>query len=59
MIFQVESFLFPDKQGTPEEGRRIQRPKCCGKKTTIKTKTILRKLLLIKIIKLRLRNLDD
>ena len=26
-ISQVESFLCPDKQGTPEEGRRIQRPK--------------------------------
>ena len=29
MISQVESFLYPDKQGTPEEGRRIQRPKRC------------------------------
>ena len=27
MISQVESFLGPDKQGTPEEGRRIKRPK--------------------------------
>ena len=27
MISQVESFLCPDKQGTPEKGRRIQRPK--------------------------------
>ena len=26
-IPQVESFLHPDKQGTPEEGRGIQRPK--------------------------------
>ena len=31
MISQVESFLCPDKQGTPEEGRRIQRPKRCKK----------------------------
>ena len=29
MISLVESFLFPDKQGTPEEGQRIQQPKCC------------------------------
>ena len=29
MISQVESFLCPDKQGTPEEGRRIQQPKHC------------------------------
>ena len=29
MIFQVESFLCPDKQGTPEEGQRIPRPKRC------------------------------
>ena len=29
MISQVESFLCPDKQGTPEAGRRIQQPKCC------------------------------
>ena len=29
MICQVESFLCPDKQGTPEEGRRIQQPKRC------------------------------
>ena len=27
MISQVESFLCPDKQGTPEEGQTIQRPK--------------------------------
>ena len=27
MISQVESFLCPDKQGTPEEGRMIQPPK--------------------------------
>ena len=27
MISQVESFLCPDKQGTPEEGWRIQQPK--------------------------------
>ena len=27
MVSQVESFLCPDKQGTPEEGRRMQRPK--------------------------------
>ena len=26
----VESFPYPDKQGTPEEGRRIQRPKRCA-----------------------------
>ena len=29
---QVESFLSPDKQVTPEEGWRIQRPKRCRKK---------------------------
>ena len=56
-ISQIESFLCPDKQGTPEEGRRIQQPKRCEK--TITTKTIVRKLLLIKIIKLRLRNSDS
>ena len=27
MISQVESFICPDKQGAPEEGRRIERPK--------------------------------
>ena len=27
MIFQVESFQCPDKQGTPKEGWRIQWPK--------------------------------
>ena len=27
MISKVESFLYPDKQETPEEDRRIQRPK--------------------------------
>ena len=27
--FLVESFLYPDKRGTPEEGRRIQRSKRC------------------------------
>ena len=27
MISQVESFLFSDKQGTPEEGQGIQYPK--------------------------------
>ena len=32
MISQVESFLCPDKQGTPKEGWRIQRPKRCEKK---------------------------
>ena len=48
-ISLVESFLCPDKQGTPEKGRRIQQPERCEKKT-IKTKTIVRKLLLIKII---------
>ena len=32
MISQVESFLCPDKQGAPEEGRRIQWLKCCKKK---------------------------
>ena len=57
MISQVEAFLCPDKQGTHEEGRRIQRPKLCEK--TIKTKTIVRKLFLIKIIMLRLRNFDN
>ena len=29
MISLVESFPYPDKQGTPEENRRIQRPKRC------------------------------
>ena len=29
MISQVESFLYPDKQGGPEEGQKIQCPKCC------------------------------
>ena len=29
MISQVESFLCPDKQRTPEEGPRIQQPKRC------------------------------
>ena len=27
--FMIESFLCPDKQGTPEEGWKIQRPKHC------------------------------
>ncbi len=31
MISQVESFLCQDKQGAPEEGRRIRRPKHCEK----------------------------
>ena len=31
MISQVESFLCPDKQETPEEGQRIQQPKRCEK----------------------------
>ena len=31
MISQVESFLYPEKQGTPEEGWRIQQPKRCEK----------------------------
>ena len=48
MISQVESFRCQDKQGTPEEGRSIQQPKRCGKKNNHKTKTIVRKLLLIK-----------
>ena len=29
MVPQVKWFLCPDKQGTPEEGQRIQRLKCC------------------------------
>ena len=29
MISQIESFLCSDKQGTPEEGRRMEWPKCC------------------------------
>ena len=29
VISQVESFLYSDKQETPEEGWRIQWPKCC------------------------------
>ena len=28
MTFQVESFLCPDKQGSPEEDQRIQLLKC-------------------------------
>ena len=28
MISQVQSFLCPDKQETPEEGQRIQQLKC-------------------------------
>ena len=40
---------------TPEEGRMPYRPKRCGNN---KMKTIVRKPLMIKIIKLRLRNLD-
>ena len=48
MVSQVESFLCPDKQGTPEEGRTIQWPK--RGKNPIKTKTIARKHLLIKIL---------
>ena len=59
MISLVESFLCPDKQGTPEEARTIQWPKRYENKITIKMKTIVRKRLLIKIIKLRLRNLDN
>ena len=31
MVFQFESFLCPDKQGTPADGRRIQWPKRCEK----------------------------
>ena len=42
---------------TPEEGRRTYRPKRCG--ITIKMKIIVRKPLMIKINKLRLRNLDN
>ena len=30
-FLKFESFLCPDKQGTPEEGRRIQQVKHCGK----------------------------
>ena len=36
MISQDESFLCPDKQGTPEEGQRIQRPKRCENKNNNK-----------------------
>ena len=31
MISKIESFLYPDKQGTPEEGWRTQWPKRCDK----------------------------
>ena len=31
MISNIESFLCPDKQETPEEGQRIQWPKRCEK----------------------------
>ena len=30
MISLVESFLCPEKPGTPEKGRRIRRLKCCA-----------------------------
>ena len=43
MISLVESFLRPDKQEIPEEGRRIQRPKRCV--TTIKMRTTVRKII--------------
>ena len=42
---------------TPEEGRRTYRPKRCN--ITLKMKTTVRKPLMIKIIKLRRRNLDN
>ena len=29
MISLVESFLYSEKQGTPEEGQRVERAKCC------------------------------
>ena len=29
MISQIKSFPYPDKQGTPEKGRRMQRLKRC------------------------------
>ena len=61
MIPQVESFLCPDKQETPEEGRR-KPGGYSGRNVveiTIKMKTIVRKLLLIKIIKPHLRNFDN
>ena len=57
VISQVESFLCPDKQGTSEKGRMIQRPKRCEKNNKDEDNSP-QKLLLIKIIKLRLRNLD-
>ena len=44
------------RQKKPEEGRRTYRPK--RMEITIKMKTIVRKTLMIKINKLRLRNLD-
>ena len=31
MISQIKTFLRPDKQGIPEESRRIERPKRCVK----------------------------
>ena len=40
MISQVESFLCPDKQGTPEEGWRIQRPKHYGNKNKDKDNSL-------------------
>ena len=58
MISQVQSFLCSDKQGTPEECQMIQRPKRC-EKDPIKMKTIVQKLLLIKILKNHRRNLDN
>ena len=56
MISQVESFLCPDKQRTPEEGRRILQPKHCEKNNKDEDnspKTLTDK------IKLRLRNLNN
>ena len=37
---RVESFLCPDKQGTAEEGSRIQRPKCEKNKDDNSLKTL-------------------
>ena len=59
MISQVESFLCPDKQETPEEGRRIQRLKRCASTYCNKDedKTVQKTTTKIKHIKLHLKNL--
>ena len=46
IISKVESFLGPNKQGTPAEGRRIQQPKLCEKNNKVEDnspKTLIKK----------------